>query len=281
MTRVPVNLTLDYTAGVLTHTAALPPTVPTPVPNLSVEIPAPHSWSPGVFTNKVKLTSTVRHALQAIVLMRHDLGPALSHVTLPLLANVLLPKIILFSKRKVAFTASTVRMNGKPVGCVTTSMPMIACGDPVSAPTAYPLTSSKNTVRVGMTSGDVAAGVVNIAGSILIDAVFFRLKTWKKGPSKIEGTYEQALVREVAKQAVKEYTDAKKMAKKFLSSLVGFGTSLMTEYPTFKFSVGHAVLRGGAEVSRPRDRWQAKVSAHAFGKKASRTGPLDPWRDEL
>jgi hypothetical protein len=267
--RVEVNLSIDLAWGILAHYAATPPAVPVPVLNLSVEIPMPQAWPAGLATNKVQRTSSVRHRGQEIILMYHDCGPCLLHLTLPLTANVLLPTIILFSKRKIVFTSSTVRMNGKPVGCTGATIPMLTCGDPASTATAFPISSFTNTVRVGMTTGDLAAGWSNIFVSMVIDAVFHRIKLRKGPPDPLQGSFLDVAAMEVYKKFVKELTDLKSIFKKALASASGFATSLMTDYPTFKLSVGVPWLRASVQVDAPEDHWSIKLTGHAIGQKKS------------
>jgi hypothetical protein len=80
---------------------------------------------------------------------------------------------------------------------------------------------------------------------------------------------------------VKAFTDRRKHLKKLLSSLSGFGTSMLTDHPTFKLSLGVPVARGSVQVSRPRDRWRIKGTVHFMGQKSARGAPFDPWSDEL
>ena len=53
--------------------------------------------------------------------------------------NIAYPMFWPFSARKVVFAASTVKMNGTSVACAQTvgfpPIPMMTCGDPISAPT--------------------------------------------------------------------------------------------------------------------------------------------------
>lgn len=147
-----------------------------------VEMATPMMWPPGFALQQNKLTTTVFHKSQFIVLGDHDCGHVIPHVTIPL-ANPKLLFYIAFSKRKVMFAASKVKANGSQVGCTEligfhVPLPMLCCGSPVSLPNGFPMFNWLNTVSVGLGLGDVLAGFVAIAidvlGKLLCDLKWFK-----------------------------------------------------------------------------------------------------------
>lgn len=270
--RVPVNTSIDLTMGTAFHKAA-PPFPPIPVPNFSLELPAFQKWPPGFLTNKNKLTTTVKHKTWSVVLKYHDCGPALLHLTLPIVPNVLYPLILLSSKRKISFVASTVKMNGKPVACagITSGLPMMTCGEPLSLPSSYPLTNSFNTATVGMTSMDVVAGVAQIISLIVIDGVFHLPKVSTGGKPKAISSISDELTKKIKKAFLLEDT-GKGLFKKALSGLTDFTTNSLTADPTFKVGIGIPIWRIGFSGKRGGQAWTTKLSYHFLGYKADDKG---------
>lgn len=171
----PVNIVWDISVGALTHTlwvTVVP--VPTPsTPTLSIEMVATQMWTAGYVLGKNQFTTDVLTCNMPTCQENHDLGPLIPDVTIPFV-NVYYAIMWPFSSRKMTFAASTVKMNKKAVGCaaIFPPFPMMTCGDPITAPTARPLTNLLHRVFVGMTFGDIMLGIANIAVSIAIDAVF-------------------------------------------------------------------------------------------------------------
>jgi len=229
----PVNISNDWTMGIWMHDAMLPPAVPLPVKNLSIEVPAPQLWPPGYWLNQNSLTTNVFHihdkGVQSvlgagkagwIVLDEHDQGVLLPHITIPVWLNILYLVIIPFSNREIAFTASTVIFNEKAVGCACLYpvFPMMTCGDPCSSPIfAFPLTNMPNTLKVGISGLDIVIGVAMIAVSVAVDLIFeyfpFKklfYKTMKKFGTK---KMRQIATKQLRKMAAKELRE--KMMKQF------------------------------------------------------------------
>ena len=175
MIAVKVNIGTDLSAGALLHNVLLPPTIPVPIPSLSLELPVNQDWLPGELNNQHKRTTTVLHSGRSIVLEGHDCGTLIMDVTPLFPANAYYLLMWPFSSRKILFSASTVQADTAPVGCAATWLPMMTCGDPLSGPTALALTSMKNTVEVGMTGADVAIGLAYAAASVALDLVFNKL----------------------------------------------------------------------------------------------------------
>jgi hypothetical protein len=131
-----------------------------------------------------KLTKTVFHKAQFVVLEGHDCGYAIPHITIPP-ANIELPLIIAFSKRKVMFSTSKVKADGAQIGCTELAgppvpLPMLCCASPASLPNGFPSFNGLHTVSVGLSSGDVAAGFLTIACNVL-GSLVCRLEGFKGG----------------------------------------------------------------------------------------------------
>jgi hypothetical protein len=167
---IKVNIVNDFSFGANTHTLLIPPAPP--VPTVSVEMFATQLWTLGYLLNQNKLTTKVTHKDMRIVLDGHDCGVMIPDVTIPPV-NAYYPLIWPFSSRKIAFSASLVQMEGTATGCADMAaglpLPMMTCGNPISAPTAIVLSNVLNTVVVGMTPWDVFFGYAGIVASILVD----------------------------------------------------------------------------------------------------------------
>ena len=186
--RVKVSLMGDVCSpvpGFLTTHQGVPPPAPAPLyppnsPLRCLESPTPMMWSPGLALQQNKLTKTVFHKAQFIALEHHDCGHMIPHITIPP-ANIKLPLDIAFSKRKVMFTSSKVRADGAQVAATEmlgppVPLPMLCCGSPVPIPNGYPAFNSLHTVSVGITIGDILAGLLAIAAEILGEVLCEKLK---------------------------------------------------------------------------------------------------------
>ena len=159
------------------------------------------------------------------------------------------------------FLSSTVQFDKKPVSCSDQvsipPLPMLTCGDPISLPTAFPLINFLNTVIVGITFWDLFIGIVKIAVSIAIDAIFEYFKPLEflgNIDKKIADAISNKLGQKVSSTAVKKFIVGGTqvlgkvglmpgaLAKKAVSELAGWGISAMEGNPTFKFAVGGGVL---------------------------------------
>ncbi|NJD11740.1 MAG: hypothetical protein FIB01_15310, partial [Gemmatimonadetes bacterium] len=177
-----VNIVWDPTMGMLSHTlwdpaltATPPPGVPKPnAPVPSVEMIATQMCTAGYALGLNKFTTTVMHMGVPICVAAHDPGILIPDVTIPPV-NLWYAICWPFSGRKMTFQASTVQMEGQPTSCSQVALvplPMMTCGDPITAPTAFPLVNFTHTLTVGMTLGDFLMGLASIAISIAIDAFF-------------------------------------------------------------------------------------------------------------
>jgi len=160
------DMTLPLPLMMTSHDFVPIPTGPPPGPCVAIEAPVPVMWSPGFTLFQNKLTTTVSHQGLPFALDGHDCGYLIPHVTNPP-NNARLPMIMLFSSRKMAFAATTVRANGTAVAASTPPLlPMLCCAFPVTLPVGYVM-NSLNTVRVGLTGEDVVAGALGILGTMV------------------------------------------------------------------------------------------------------------------
>ena len=224
----PVNIVWDTSYGMSFHTLwAPPPSIP-PIPNAfipSIEIPAPMMWTVGYLMGKNKFTTTVLTCAMPTCQGGHDLGPLIPDITIPP-ANVYMPPIGWpFSKRAIVFQAATVSLQGTPAGCAAAPFfPMMTCGDPVSLPTAFPIPINYlHRTFVGLTLADILSGILNIAISVLIDAIFHKIGGGAQNPGTqaAEEAAERA-AREVAEEVAEEAVESagSVIAREVLGKLV-------------------------------------------------------------
>jgi hypothetical protein len=159
-----------------------------------VDVPAPVYWPPGIATGKAKLTTTVKHKSCRIALEGHDLGPLLIHVpVIPTPADILFAVHMLTSKRKMNFAAGNVQANQAPIACGFFYFPMTGCANPMSLPTAAPVTNPLNDVIVNMHWIDVLAGIVQIAADMVVDYLKSRWETPGLPPLGWRGAVKEAI----------------------------------------------------------------------------------------
>jgi hypothetical protein len=170
------NLVFPLIPAALITSHKFTPIPPAVVPPASpawpcVEPPVPVMWAPGFGLQQNKLTTTVYHKFQWMMLDGHDCGYMIPHVSIPA-TNLETPLQIAFSSRKVMFSASKVKANGTPIGCSQVLLfPMMTCMNPVSVPGSYPPMNLLNTVTVGMSWQDVVSGCIAIACSVATDVI--------------------------------------------------------------------------------------------------------------
>lgn len=177
---VPLTATHDF--------IPLPPFPPVPPPMpaaplslaaCAIESPVNAWWPPGAALGSNKFTTSVFHRHMAICLDGHDCGKFIPHVQVaPAPNNTLTLLHIPLSSRKCNFSASTVRMNGKPTACMTAiawpPTPMTYCSNPMSMPLADAPTAHLNSVVVGMTFADWIAGALAIAVGMILEYALFK-----------------------------------------------------------------------------------------------------------
>jgi hypothetical protein len=238
-----VSIAWDFSLGVLSHNILLPPATPAPVPTFAVEMIATNMWTLGFLLGQNKFTSSVKHKGSPIVQEAHDDGIMIPDITVPF-TNLWYAVMWPFSSRAVKFSASTVKMDGKNVGCadITRGMVMMTCGEPMSAPLGIPAISWLNTVQVGMTGLDLLAGILDIALSMAVS--FVLSKIWPS--SAASGTAAEQITKAIVGKLVPGFKP-KDIAKMIASSLTGLLVSSLRGNPTLKVSVG--TVYGGASVT--------------------------------
>ncbi len=297
--RVTVNISNDFSVGVLLHNVLAPPAVPVPAPMLSIEIIAFQFWPPGYAMNQNKLTTTVKHKGMSIVQDGHDCGALIPDITPPVMPNLFYTIMWPFSSRKIVFGASTVKMNGQSTGCsqmLLIPLPMMTCGDPVSAPLALPAILQKlNTVEVGMTWTDILAGLAGIAISMVIDLIchgvssrgvrnaagtFGRRAFSREAMEQVAGTATRSVARELLRQGIgKLIPITPDQALKFaLSGLSGFASRSIQGNPTYQHTLGSGPLTIRGTVGGGQD---ATGQVDAFGLQRDTSGGGSNWGTSL
>lgn len=234
---ITVNVIWDFSYGMLTHNQLAPPLIPAPVPMPSVEMVCTQMWTLGYLAGQNKFTTTVKHRHVFIMLESHDCGTMIPDLTIPPAPNVWYAIMWPFSKRQVIFSASTVKMNTKAAGCAQTIflMPMMTCGDPISAPTSfvYPLPHMLNSVKVGMTLMDLLKGILSAIASMALDFLFSKVGKYFEGLDSRIARYIPASLRdritgalgdvgmEIMKKLLPVLTTGD-LAKEALGALTGF-----------------------------------------------------------
>lgn len=230
-------------------------------------------WTAGYLLGNNKFTSTVKHRNVFICVDDHDIGPLIPDITIPPV-NAYYAIGWPFSSRKMTFKCTTVKMNDKPTSCsqsIPIPMPMMTCGDPVTAPTAIPLINYWNGVTVGLSLADFLMGVLMACVSMAVDLIFEWDKLKKflgKIGDKIGGQIVKiggrhlATARRAANALIDKYGDKvgwtafaitteamKKLglhpgtwAKKAVGSLAGWGTSAYAGNPTLAVKFGGGIV---------------------------------------
>jgi hypothetical protein len=168
---IATDLTMPVMPPLLTSHAFAYATPPSAGIALSLEFPVTIMWPPGFALAQNKLTTTVLHKAMPIALDGHNCGYMIGHLTIPFAPpNTLLPLQILFSSRKMSFSSSKVKANSAQVACtLVVFLPMLCCGNQVSWPTGTAITNIGNNLIIGLTVGDVLAGFITIAITMLTD----------------------------------------------------------------------------------------------------------------
>ncbi len=294
----PVNVIWDFTLPITvgTHMLLAPPAVPAPVVTVGVEMIATMMWTAGFALGKNKFTNSVFHKGVFVMQEGHDIGPLIPDVTIPP-SNLWYVTMWPFSKREVKFSASTVKMDGKATGCTTIWPPfvMLCCCEPVSIPFGYSVICPLNTVRVGLTAGDIWAGVLSIAVSMALDLIFYRVSKGSWNPLKgVTRNANQQINRiagregmrtiagEVFGSSGKEFlkSQGNNLLKNAISGLAGAGITALTGTgnPQIKIGLGNAWV-GGEGVIDVSGEGQHGAEAHGFGFQggAGSSDSQTPW----
>ncbi len=248
---------------------------------LSTETVATQMWAYGYAMGQNDLTKKVLHKNMPIVRSEHNCGMMIPDLTPPMPGNLWYTVMWPFSSREIAFPASKVKMEGTPTGCAFGPvLPMMTCGEPVSAPTAFvhPI-QLLNNVYVGMTLGDFLKGIAMIALEMVVDLVLeygFKLEALKKWGKGFVRTAEEAgekatrqvageIVEGLAKGKVTAKTTADRIAEglmakmglsrsaakhKALDSVCQGGVSYLTDdNPTATYGLGAPTANGSVGLS--------------------------------
>ncbi len=257
-----VNIAYDLTVGVAPHTywpTAMP--VPGFVPHM--EMVFPQLATVGYLMGANKFTTTVKHKQMPIVQDGHDQGILIPDLFVPGIVNFYYPLMWPFSKRKIMFSSSTVKFDGKKVGCsdITRALPMQTCGNPIDTVFCFPIFNVLNTLKTGLTVADFQMGVARIAVSLAISLLMNKLFP---SSDPTGGWMKNFLKGLMGKMGL----TPKSFFKRALSALAGFGFSLWEGNPTLKYSpVGGGpvplkitvtpgnikVTNGGAQLVHDRD----------------------------
>ena len=197
-----VNVERDPTLGVNKHLVVPPPPAP-PFIAPALEVPVIQHWIPGYYCPQLynKFSKTVKHKGQQICLGGHNIGPLILDLTYPVLPNINYLKQWPLSRRAMTFAASTVTMNGLPVGCSQAPFyPMLTCGEPYATPTSFPVVNLMNTLKVSMTWQDIAFGLLTVGISLLVDRAF---KVEPPGGGAAAGNGASAAAKGFAKAGVR------------------------------------------------------------------------------
>jgi len=255
-----INVNYDPVVGILSHNLLIAP-VPKPVPSptFSIEMIAMQMWTAGYLTGQNKFTSTVKHGQWDIVIEGHDIGMLIPDVTIPPVNQwylIMWP----FSSRKLTFESSMVKMDGKMTGCSQAfiPLPMMTCGDPVSAPTTLPILNWLNTVQVGLSLTDLIMGIAAAVISMVIDFVF----------DKLGGPFD-SLGSEFLGKLVP--TSPLAVTKMLLNSLVGVGLSAADPRRPAKMELKIG-MPGIAELGLEANPGDVSVGGSLLGGKDNRGG---------
>jgi hypothetical protein len=289
----PVNIPWDFSLPVTigTHLLLIPtPPPPPPSPTAAVEMIATVAWTAGYALGRNKFTSTVLHKGGFVMLEGHDHGPLIPDVTIPP-TNLWYAKMWPLSKREVKFSASTVKMNRKAAGCYTIWPPFVSicCGEPISIPFGYSVICPLNTVRVGMTWGDILAGALSIVVSVVLDIIFNKIGGGSWNPFKGVGSAVGQQVGQVtARQGLRALWGAVSkdfvrnqglnLLKNALSGVAGCGITGLTGTGTPQLRIGLGNSWVGGEVALDYgDQHGAEGHLFGFQAGAGSSSSQTPW----
>lgn len=179
-----------FMIGIDPHDALIPPDVfiPSLPHSVGAHLRGGAGTAPGAFGAQVLHTPRVRVRFEEALQRSTDISDMILHIQ----SNVLIPIVIMPTSKSVStFGAGTVRVMGRPVATAVFGKHNVNlnCGDPLDVPTGW--VDAPNTVRAGMTWGDVYAGLLDMiykmARSLLEGIVFGLLVSAAKLLGKIPG----------------------------------------------------------------------------------------------
>ncbi len=258
---IPVSITNDLAMPlipmvVMTLHDVVPPMAP-PIPAAPcVETPVMMMWPPGFALFQNRFTTTVLHKAMPIALDGHNCGYMLPHVSIPIV-NMLTPMQIMFSSRKMAFSAAKVKANGAPIATTAPLvLPMMCCAQPVTLPTGAAPTNCLNTVAVGVTWTDAILGWGAIMVTMVIDKCFYKKPQALEGADKTEMVINFG-IKQLDKLKLRLLLGDDKWKKALWKAAVGVAAGLSKIVLTGEGSVsipfGSGYLGGGLGYTRGGD----------------------------
>lgn len=286
--KVKVNVSLDVVLGFCTHWGPFSGVGP----QFSIE-GCTQYWPPGTWIHQNKLAATVKHRYLPLVQQGHNIGMLMPHVTVPLWANPWYVKIYSFSGCKVVFGVARVKAEKSPIGCAGAMpfLPMLTCGEPVSLPTAIPVTSWRNSVLVKMSGWDLLAGFATILISMAVDAMWSIIGGKSGAPkgynpysswSVIKNCFNRTIFKTLGSQLLKSWSSAffKSAIKGALNSLAGLTMSALQGSPTLTVSANIPLVASGKLTLTTDPAASKSLINLPFYKHDSRTGWKN-WKGEV
>jgi hypothetical protein len=247
---IPVSITNDLAMPLLPivmtfHDVVPQPPAP-PIPSAPcVEPPVMMMWPPGFALFQNKFTTTVLHKAMPIALDGHNCGYMLVHVSIPA-ANLLTPMQIMFSSRKMAFSAAKVKANGTPIATTAPLLlPMMCCAQPVTLPNGAAPTNCLNTVRVGVTLIDALIGWVAIGLTMLVEALTRKRPEQKGWFGNIEKQLEDLKWKLLLGDKTRKW-----LAKAAIGVAAGVAKIVYTGEGSVSISFGSGYLGGSLSYTR-------------------------------
>ena len=269
---VTVNNGIDFSFGFLSHNVLAPPPIPAPVPAPSVEMVATFLWTLGFVMNQNKFSNgakPVTHKGLWVALDGHDSGMMIPDVTIPPAPNTWYPISWTFSSRKPMLAASTVKMNGTAVACAQwiapIPIPMMTCGEPISAPVCWSAINVLNTLKVGVTWADIGAAVVNVIISVATDLLFNHLGNGANSP--LGRTFARLGVAgdTVGRQFVQNLITNSLKGLSPVAILGGFIPSAMTGNPSTSIGIGLPFAGASVTITPSPDPGSSAIVGAASG----------------
>jgi len=281
-----ISRAFDVAYGALCHSQLPLPPAPGPF-GVSIEMIATQAWGPGLLTGSNKLTSQELQNGVPFCLGDHDIGPLIPDVTVPWPSNANYAIAWPFSSRKMLFQSTIVMTEGKPTACAQPGLiplPMMTCGDPCGAPTALEVSNFIANTKIGMSAGDIVAGVIKCAVAMVIDLIFYAIskgvannkamRDAMAGADAVEKTLARQIIEGIGGKLVPTTWTA--AAKAGVSALANFGISALEGNPTFQLRLGAAPLGEVGGGWRQGEGWGAGATPGARSDRAWSTG-TGPW----
>jgi hypothetical protein len=280
-----VSRAFDVSAGVLCHGQLPLPPAPGTF-GVSVEMICTQMWTAGYLTGQNKLTTQELQNGVPFCLGGHDCGALIPDVTVPWPSNANYAIAWPFSSRKMLFQSTIVMTEGNPTACAQPGpipLPMMTCGDPTQAPTALEVSNFIANTKIGMSGGDIVAGVIKGAAAMVIDLIFYgiskgmannaAMNAAMEGVEQVEKSLARQIADGIAGKLVPTSWDA--AAKSAVTALTDFGISALEGNPTFKLKIGGGPVGEAGVGWTPEGGWGA--GATPGGSSSGWTTGSGPW----